>query len=58
METKKQIQLGKDDVEVIDGKVVIKNADMLQAIQSEQEVNINGNDNGQNAFSIGVIVTF
>lgn len=54
---KKEIRLGKDDVEIQDGKVVIKNEHMLEAIQSEQGVNLSQED-GQDAVSIGVVITF
>ncbi len=53
---KKEICVGKDDVEIVDGKVVIRNEDMLEAIQSEQGVNLSQED-GQDSVSISITVT-
>ncbi|MBQ8489575.1 MAG: hypothetical protein IJ535_07305 [Pseudobutyrivibrio sp.] len=52
-----KIKVSKDDVEVVDGKIVIKNEKVLEAIQSEQGVNLNSPE-GQDAVSVGIVVTF
>ena len=53
----KEIQVSKEDIDVVDGKVVIKNEEILEAIQSEQGVELN-NPEGQDSISIGLVITF
>lgn len=53
----RKIKVSKDDIEVVDGKVVIKNKEILSAVQSEQGIDLNCAD-GQDAVSVGLVITF
>lgn len=50
-----EIEVSKEDIDVIDGSVIINNEKVLQAIQSEQEIDLNC-DREQNAFGLQVII--
>lgn len=57
MEESKKIEVSKGDVDVVDGKIVIKNEEVLEAIQSEQGVDL-ASAEGQDALSIGLVISF
>lgn len=52
----KKVKLQKDDYEIVDGKVVLKNAELSNLI-SEADYDANS-DSGDNAITISVAISF